>query len=68
MYIKKAPCFECKNRELGCHSNCEKYKEWKVYQYNAKKKKNLQINPRCATYFKERVTEYGVYRSKKKYR
>lgn len=22
------PCKSCKKRYVGCHSNCEKYKEW----------------------------------------
>ena len=24
----KAPCYECKDRTVGCHSNCERYKEY----------------------------------------
>ena len=23
------PCKDCTDREIGCHSNCEKYIEWK---------------------------------------
>lgn len=35
MYLKKmkmikiAPCKDCEDRELGCHSKCEKYIEYK---------------------------------------
>lgn len=24
----KAPCKDCPNREIGCHSSCEAYKEY----------------------------------------
>ena len=27
--MSKAPCLNCEKRELGCHSNCEKYNEFK---------------------------------------
>ena len=23
-----APCYKCEERQLGCHSSCEKYKEY----------------------------------------
>lgn len=26
------PCHQCKNRCVGCHANCENYKQWKVKQ------------------------------------
>lgn len=29
--IKTAPCKDCEDRELGCHSKCEKYIEYKKY-------------------------------------
>ena len=25
----KVPCKDCENREVGCHSKCEEYIEWK---------------------------------------
>lgn len=25
----KNPCKNCKSREIGCHSKCVKYKEWR---------------------------------------
>lgn len=28
----KAPCKDCVKREIGCHSNCNKYKKWKSKQ------------------------------------
>lgn len=68
MNIKNAPCYKCENRKLGCHSDCDKYKEWARFQHDAKYQMNIQINPKGCAYFKKKVTEYGVYRSKKKYR
>lgn len=26
---KKAPCYQCPDRQLDCHSTCEKYLEYK---------------------------------------
>ena len=26
--IKNAPCFKCEDRYVGCHSTCNKYKEF----------------------------------------
>lgn len=28
----KAPCKNCPDRHLGCHSDCEKYKEFAEYR------------------------------------
>lgn len=27
--MKNSPCKECEKRYAGCHSNCEKFTEWK---------------------------------------
>ena len=32
----KAPCFNCQNRQVGCHGNCQAYLDYD--------KKNKQIN------------------------
>ena len=29
MSIKETPCRFCESRKVGCHTNCEKYTEWK---------------------------------------
>lgn len=29
VYKGTAPCFDCAERKAECHSNCDKYKEWK---------------------------------------
>ena len=66
MNIKKSPCYNCADRKRNCHSNCDKYKEWHDFQYDAKKQViPTAISEECA-YFKRKVTEYGVFRSKKK--
>lgn len=34
-------CYDCKERHLGCHSNCEKYLKWKKeYQTRMKQVKS----------------------------
>lgn len=25
----RQPCYNCKSRQVGCHSGCRKYLEWK---------------------------------------
>ena len=29
MFKQLSPCMGCTERNLACHDNCEKYKEWK---------------------------------------
>lgn len=29
MQNPKVPCYRCSEREVGCHSKCEKYRSWK---------------------------------------
>lgn len=65
----KPPCYQCMNREVGCHSNCEKYMEWKNELRDKKRWLNEQINPVGCRYFKEKTT--GTYvgkNSKKRYK
>ena len=28
-YVGVVPCKDCENRQIGCHSVCEKYKTWR---------------------------------------
>ena len=39
------PCFGCGDRQLGCHSKCEKYKEFQAR--NAKIRKRNQLDNAC---------------------
>ena len=34
----KAPCKNCTDRVVGCHSTCEKYKDWKKKDKERKQK------------------------------
>ena len=40
----KAPCYQCKDRKVGCHGTCQKYidfqKKWKENRSRARKKYN----------------------------
>lgn len=36
----ECPCRECKDRVVGCHGTCERYKAWKVRQIDAARKAN----------------------------
>lgn len=47
--MKISPCMNCKEREVNCHSNCVKYKEYR----EKIKKKNKRI---------AEDTEYFSYR------
>ena len=49
----KSPCYECKNRKPGCHSECEEYRKYKeihdaeVEQIRERKaKENAGFRPR----------------------
>lgn len=40
----KNPCYKCEDREIGCHSTCEKYNEWKKEHeilYEAERRERL---------------------------
>ena len=42
--MEKNPCYKCKDRNVGCHSNCEKYQKWKKKSNKARdnRKKNRE--------------------------
>lgn len=42
MRIGEAPCKDCGDRQLGCHSICQKYKDWKVNQKRMKRADETQ--------------------------
>lgn len=37
-----APCKDCTDRELGCHSKCEKYKAFKEWNDQAREKRRQE--------------------------
>lgn len=40
-----APCKDCGSREIGCHSKCEKYLEFK--DFNERRKKERELDKKC---------------------
>ena len=40
--IMKTPCRECKFREVGCHSKCESYIQWRAQLDKYNEQKNMQ--------------------------
>lgn len=44
--MTKGPCYECEDRSVGCHSKCEKYKQWaeERREVNAKITKERNID------------------------
>ena len=55
----KAPCTDCKDRLVGCHSQCTKYRDWKKEYYqrkNAIRKHNDTI---------ANIEEYEIIRRQK---
>jgi len=39
------PCKDCGSREIGCHSKCEKYLEFK--DFNERRKKERELDKKC---------------------
>lgn len=37
--MKTSACLNCKERIIGCHQNCEKYKQYKQYLETIKQNK-----------------------------
>lgn len=52
----KPPCKECKDRELSCHKNCDKYKQYReeLNKYNNNVKDNKSKIHIADIYAKER--------------
>lgn len=50
------PCFNCSDRSIGCHSLCEKYKNWKA-KHGAKREFERQV--------KEKLNNGYSYRRKR---
>ena len=36
--MKMSPCKDCPDRHLACHDECDKYKEWKAYVDDTRRK------------------------------
>jgi hypothetical protein len=57
MNTDNTPCYKCKDRQVKCHSICEKYAEW----VNKAKQKNITKNT-----INEQICSYIAYMQKKK--
>ena len=43
--MRNAPCMCCKNKNIGCHSQCNVYKVWKKQNDDAREKmRNCKAN------------------------
>ena len=38
----RPPCYNCQEREVGCHSRCDKYKEWTAQLEKSKESKRQE--------------------------
>lgn len=47
----ESSCIDCKDRKVGCHGTCEKYKKWKESVDNNNEKRRTAI----------RKWEHGYY-------
>ena len=66
MNIKNEPCYKRENRKSVCHSNCNKYKLWKIFVN--KTSDNISKNKcfiGCRVNRKNNV-KCGVYKTTKK--
>lgn len=59
----KPPCNECAERHTGCHSSCEKYREWKT-GHEAKKEIIFQKKCEAKDYYDYKVKQ--IIKSKKR--
>lgn len=48
--MKMSPCKGCKDRIVGCHSNCKKYIEWRKELDKAQENKNRSRYKACVLY------------------
>jgi len=47
----KSPCYNCKKRVVGCHSNCSDYQEWK--KQNDKRKRDKYLDDEYTGYISD---------------
>ena len=56
MTDEKRGCYGCENRTIGCHSNCEKYNEYKEKADLINKNRREYME--CRAYTKIKCQEY----------
>ena len=42
---QQSPCFECTERHMGCHSECEKYKQFRAEREEVSRQRILNQAP-----------------------
>lgn len=52
----RAPCKDCKDRMIGCHSTCEKYQAYRLQQDEIARQRRIGV---------ERQTNYLDYKHEK---
>ena len=62
METMKSPCIGCEKRHIGCHTDCEGYKEWKKRYAEYKEWLKKQRRPLVKDYIGERMDERGKRR------
>lgn len=64
MPYPKSPCKDCEKRHIGCHSECDSYKEFRsaVDEFSGMKREATERDLRCRSkahskvrYFKQKV-------------
>lgn len=57
----KNKCYECKKRKIGCHSDCDEYKQYKKVQELVNKKKIAEnISTGYSVESRERMRKKGM--------
>ena len=57
----KAPCKDCADRVVGCHSTCDKYKDWKEQD---RQRKELIYESKIKDHFYRSTTTTKLHRKK----
>lgn len=58
---RKAPCYQCKLREINCHSMCNEYKAWKIkdLERSRREKESRGYYRECVALKIEGIIEYN---------
>ena len=62
MNLLNCPCKECTDRQIKCHSTCQRYKHWRKEYDEAKEKYNAQSE------LENSLNTYEIDRSRRIYK
>lgn len=67
---KKAPCYQCPDRQLGCHGTCEKYLEYKrtMQEIDDATAENKEVRAYIANLRRINRTNQALYDKRKRSR